>query len=147
MSLDLADDKSTLVQVIVWCCQAASHYLSQCLPSSLSPYGITRLQWVNCFVAVRYWLIWSISFRITMKEWLIYQVKCKFQPRLCMTKVIQSLIHLTIWICFFFIIQHWSNLAVKCSLGAFFTVWYKTIFFTFLFAVVNSITVLFQHLQ
>ena len=31
MSLDLTDDKSTLVQVIVWCRQATSHYLSQML--------------------------------------------------------------------------------------------------------------------
>ena len=47
MSLDLTDDKSTLVQVMAWCRQATSHYLSQCWPRSLSPYGVTRLQWVN----------------------------------------------------------------------------------------------------
>ena len=40
-------DKSTLVQVMAWCRQAASHYLSQCCPRSLSPYGVTRPQWVN----------------------------------------------------------------------------------------------------
>ena len=44
MSLDLTDDKSTLVQVMAWCHQATSHYLSQCWPRSLSPYGITRLE-------------------------------------------------------------------------------------------------------
>ena len=44
---DLTDDKSTLVQVMAWCRQATSHYLSQCWPSSLSPYGVTRPQWVN----------------------------------------------------------------------------------------------------
>ena len=37
-------DKSTLVQVMAWCRQAASHYLSQCCPRSLSPYGVTRPQ-------------------------------------------------------------------------------------------------------
>ena len=37
MSLDLTDDKSTLVQVMAWCRQATSHYLSQCWPRSLSP--------------------------------------------------------------------------------------------------------------
>ena len=47
MSLDLADDESTLVQVMAWCRQATSHYLSQCWPSSMSPYGITRPQWIN----------------------------------------------------------------------------------------------------
>ena len=47
MPLDLTDDKSTLVQVMAWCRQATSHYLSQCWPRSMSPYGITRPQWVN----------------------------------------------------------------------------------------------------
>ena len=43
----LTNDKSTLVQVMAWCCQATSHYLSQCWPSFLLPYGITRPQWVK----------------------------------------------------------------------------------------------------
>ena len=30
MPEDLTDDKSTLVQVMAWCRQATSHYLSQC---------------------------------------------------------------------------------------------------------------------
>ena len=42
-----SDDKSTLVQVMAWCRQAASHYLSHCCPRSLSPYGVTRPQWVK----------------------------------------------------------------------------------------------------
>ena len=40
-------DKSTLVQVMAWCCQATSHYLSQCWPRSMLPYGFTRPQWVK----------------------------------------------------------------------------------------------------
>ena len=47
VSVDLSNDNSTLVQVMAWCYQATSHYLSQCWPSSLSPYGITRPHWVN----------------------------------------------------------------------------------------------------
>ena len=47
MSLDLTDDKSTLVQVMAWCRQVTSHYLSQCSPRSLSPNGVTRPQWVK----------------------------------------------------------------------------------------------------
>ena len=47
MPQDLTNDKSTLVQVMAWCRQATSHYLSQCWHSSLSPYGVTRPQWVN----------------------------------------------------------------------------------------------------
>ena len=44
---DLINDKSTVVQVMAWCLQATSHYLSQCWPRSRSPYGITRPQWVK----------------------------------------------------------------------------------------------------
>ena len=47
MLQDLTDDKSKLVQVIAWCRQATSHYLSQCWLSCLSPYGIITPQWVN----------------------------------------------------------------------------------------------------
>ena len=51
MSSDLlTHDKSTLVQVMAWCRQATSHYLSQCWPWSMPPYGVTRPQWVNAFV-------------------------------------------------------------------------------------------------
>ena len=52
MSLDLTDDQSTLVQVMAWCRQATSHYLSQCWPRSLSPYGITRPEWVKSLYEV-----------------------------------------------------------------------------------------------
>ena len=45
MPLDLT--KSTLLQVMAWCRQATSHYLSQCWPWSVSPNGVTRPQWVN----------------------------------------------------------------------------------------------------
>ena len=62
MLLDLTDDQSTLVQIIAWCCQATSHYLSQCLP--LSPYAVTRPQWVK---ANFHWLTWS-------SVW--YETKC-----------------------------------------------------------------------
>ena len=61
MPLDLTDDKSTLVQVMVWCRQATSHYLCQCWPRYMSTYGVTRPQWVNV------WL------HITTTNFLIYQ--------------------------------------------------------------------------
>ena len=47
MTQDLTHDKSTLVQVMAWCRQATSHYLSQCWLSSLSPYVVARPQWVK----------------------------------------------------------------------------------------------------
>ena len=50
MPWDLTDDKSTLVQVMAWCRRATSHYPSQCWPSSMSPYGVTRPQWVKAYM-------------------------------------------------------------------------------------------------
>ena len=47
MLLDLSANKSTLVQVMAWCRQATSHYLRQCWPRSVLPYGVTRPQWVT----------------------------------------------------------------------------------------------------
>ena len=47
MPLNFIDDHSALVQVMAWCRQATSHYLGQCWPRSLSPYGVTSPQWVN----------------------------------------------------------------------------------------------------
>ena len=43
----LTNEKSTLVQVMVWCHQTPSHHLSHCWPIFMSPYGVTRPQWVN----------------------------------------------------------------------------------------------------
>ena len=40
----LASTKSTLVQVMALCCQATSHYLIQCWPITLMPYGVFRPQ-------------------------------------------------------------------------------------------------------
>ena len=48
MPQDFTDDKSILVQVMAWCRQATSHYLSQCWPRSMSPHGVIRPQWVKC---------------------------------------------------------------------------------------------------
>ena len=50
LSLDLTDDKSTLVQVMAWCRQATSHYLNQCWPRPMLPCGVTRPQWVKAHV-------------------------------------------------------------------------------------------------
>ena len=47
ISQDFTDGQARLVQVMDWCRQATSHYLSQCWPRSLSPYGVTTPQWVK----------------------------------------------------------------------------------------------------
>ena len=40
MSHDFTDHYSTLFQAMTCCHQATSHYLSQCWPRSMSPYGV-----------------------------------------------------------------------------------------------------------
>ena len=49
MPQDFTNEKSMVLQVMDWCHQATSHYLSQCCPRSMSPYGITRSQCVKFF--------------------------------------------------------------------------------------------------
>ena len=44
---NLMDENSTLDQIMAWFCQAMNDYLSQCWPRSVSPYGVTRPQWVK----------------------------------------------------------------------------------------------------
>ena len=43
MPQDFTDDESTLVQVMAWCRQATSHYLSQCWPRSVASSGHNEL--------------------------------------------------------------------------------------------------------
>ena len=47
MPQNITNEKSTLVQVMAWCCQTTSHYLSQCWPRFMSPCSVTRPQWVK----------------------------------------------------------------------------------------------------
>ena len=54
MPQDLDDNRSISVQVMAWCHQATSHYLSQCWPRYLSPYDTMRSQWVNAHDNVIY---------------------------------------------------------------------------------------------
>ena len=78
MPLDLTDDKSTLVQVMAWCRQATSHYLSQCWPRFMSPYGVTRPQWVNSMWWCNDTSRTSAWLTLAPKDWKItinYQVR------------------------------------------------------------------------
>ena len=71
MPQELTDDKSILVQVMAWCCQATSHYLSQCWFSSLSPYGVVRPQWVNNSWNSPFLMKW-ISNAVALLTWNLY---------------------------------------------------------------------------
>ena len=65
MSLDLTDDKSILVQVMAWCRQATSHYLSQCWPTPV-PLGHDELVYIYISISSTYTFHFYISKQITV---------------------------------------------------------------------------------
>ena len=80
MSLDLTDDKSTLVQVMAWCRQATSHYLSRCWLRPVSPYGVTRPQWVkNLYTKYVYIYIYIYTHTHT-HQWLLFESTQGMKP-------------------------------------------------------------------
>ena len=85
ISLDLADDKSALVQVMAWCRQATSHYPGQCWPSFMSPYGFTMRRCVKqhlCRVAVHKTLLLRIQFGLATPNSVIGRAHHIFKPLL-----------------------------------------------------------------
>ena len=99
MSLDFTDDQSTLVQVMAWCRQAPSQYLSQCWPSSMSPYGVTRPQWVKFLCHDQIKILYHF-YNSSFPEWW------------CLTKEISlSLIpHKTYWITKILYLRAWPRM-------------------------------------
>ena len=77
MPWDLMDDKSRLVEVMAWCHQATSQYLSQCWPRSISPYDVTRPQWINrqsgtsTILATKYYRYETINISLYLKKKII----------------------------------------------------------------------------
>ena len=83
MPLDLNYEKSTLVQVMAWSRQTTSHYLSQCWPRSLLPYGVTRPQRVN---GIWDWLaglgsntFYQIQIQIQIQKFGFFKYKYKYK--------------------------------------------------------------------
>ena len=78
MSLDFTDDQSTLVQVMAWCHQATSHYLSQCWPRSLLPYGVTRPQRVIISPWTKWLSFWQTTFSNAF-SWISVAVNYRYK--------------------------------------------------------------------
>ena len=65
------DGESKLVQVMAWYHQAASHYLSQCWPRPILPYGITRQQWVNKLKNIFYLCVYVfVKDKLIVDNWV-----------------------------------------------------------------------------
>ena len=58
--------KSKLVQAVAWHHQATGHCLSQCWPSSISPYGVTDPQWVNCLKCSHGGILWPFFISLSI---------------------------------------------------------------------------------
>ena len=56
---------------MAWCCQATSHYLSQCWPRSLTPFGVARPHRVNPCLVELFWQSIKIlfAFPIISQNW------------------------------------------------------------------------------
>ena len=80
MSQNLTNAKSTLVQVLAWCRQAPSHYISQCWPRSMSLCGVT----IGYIAA---WTTWQQFCRrhfhlriLNRRLWYLILISQKFDP-------------------------------------------------------------------
>ena len=79
MPYNTLDERSTLAQVMAWCRQATSHYLSKHWPRSMLSYDATKPQWVkllSCigwFILGKLWLLmpWSLDHFITRSSAII----------------------------------------------------------------------------
>ena len=71
MPYNLTYETSLLVQVMTCCLMAPSHYLSQCWPRTVSPYGGVRPRWVNSWWCRIYvWKLKNIfAFSIISQHW------------------------------------------------------------------------------
>ena len=84
-SLMIIVNASMLVQVMAWCRQATSHYLRQCWLRSMSPYVITRPQWVNFIHCVLLFQMCFPSTRRTVMSWWMTFSKSWWRSPLCLT--------------------------------------------------------------
>ena len=80
MSLDLIDDKSTLVLVMAWCRQATSPYLSQSWLRSMSPNGVTRPQWVKTEFSISQYFIRHVTWQPLLGLLSLYPINT-LRPR------------------------------------------------------------------
>ena len=80
-------NKSTLVQVMAWCHQATSHYLSQCWPWSMTSYDITKPQWDNIITLIELGLVLpSISDIFSCDQaalWMVFSVCLSVRLSVC----------------------------------------------------------------
>ena len=83
LSLDLTNDKSTLVQAMARCRQATSHYLGQCWPRPMASCGVTKPQWVKQWWCLQV-LFWSSQKPMQRSVHSIDIISCKPTKSSCL---------------------------------------------------------------
>ena len=129
MAQNTIDDKSTLVLVMAWCHQATSHYLSQCWPRSMSPYGVTRPHRVKAMHDL--WNMYCLYFQENENEILKVCFMLKMARIIGMRYRLHK-IHIVIWslwniLCYLFImnikIPQWFSCGkTKCVIHHFISI-------------------------
>ena len=108
---------ATVFQVISWCCQVTNHYLKQCWPSSMTPYGVIRgpmgwhivglwrkSMWKCCLQSVRHFVHASIcQLKEPKKQYIYIHVLVRFW--LVFFKIESSI---CFWFMWFFQIIIWD---------------------------------------
>ena len=88
-----------MVQAMAWCRQATSHYISQCWPRSLAPYGVTMPQWVTLILQITYYMwyefvpvmAWCPLDNKPLTEPMMTKIKCSKSGCMCI-KIIENMI-------------------------------------------------------
>ena len=81
MPLDLTDEKSTLIQVMAWCPQATSHYLSQCWPRPMASLGPNELihRGRDKMAAIQQMTVWNAFPWMKIFQFLLNFIDVHFQ--------------------------------------------------------------------
>ena len=88
MVQDTTDNKSTLVPVLAWCHWSPSHYLNQCWPSFMMPYGIIWSQclkddWKSFYLSITY----ILYFHMTQNTMWYPQMACHSRKHTCVFNI------------------------------------------------------------
>ena len=98
--------ESTLVQVMAWCHQATSHYLNQCWPNFMTPYGITmchnEISWEHYVVMNNLIPFWHMHLFIPCEDTQICvqwtDIECMTVPGWCLiSRLGSALICTALW--------------------------------------------------
>ena len=115
MPKDLSDDKSIMVQVMAWCHQATSHYLSQCWCWSMTPYSMVsknrehRKRLGEWKIIIIIFFSFDHSFNSCIDVTFFFYSACKSLLEILLWKRSRMILNYTFWRIIIFQRTKWSN--------------------------------------